>query len=337
MKMKIVIATFLLFNVAIAALGGNPVEVLNFIERKKTIVKLYDVNAKETLHIDNRYGDVQVVLWDKSSIRIDITITANASSESRVNDILNSVKINDKVGDNQISVKTTISSPGNRVQWAGNSLRIDYLIQMPERTPLNLKNSFGDTDIVRFLAPLTVETEYGTFRARDLENKTNTIMVRFGNAQIGQMQEGRVDSRYSEVKLDKVHVLELVNKFGSLNIGEVASLNADIGYSGTKIGSLKERGIVKLQFSDAFSIGELTAENVDIDASYSSIVLPAKTSSKFDVKVTYGNFQYPPKTPMVFIKQPSGNTTKEYEGVIGHEDPKSVIKVNSRFGNVKLK
>src|SRR5690606_391686 len=118
MKMKIVIATFLLFNVAIAALGGNPVEVLNFIERKKTIVKLYDVNAKETLHIDNRYGDVQVVLWDKSSIRIDITITANASSESRVNDILNSVKINDKVGDNQISVKTTISSPGNRVQWA---------------------------------------------------------------------------------------------------------------------------------------------------------------------------------------------------------------------------
>jgi len=341
MKMKIVIATILLFNIAFNSLGGEPVPDWNFVERKKTVVKLFDVRPGEKLSIDNRHGDVQVLLWNKPSIRIDITITANAPTEARVNEVLNSVSIIEKQSVDQIEVRTAISAAGARIQWPGrrgeNSLRIDYKIQMPENTPLQLKNSFGDTEIAKFMAPLVVETQYGTFRANDLDNGDNTIIVQFGSAQIGQMRSGKLESRYSEVKLDKVKVLELINKFGSLQIGEVASLNADIGYAGTKIGTLKESGVVKLNFANGFFINQSTAENIDIQASYSSVVLPAQAPAKFDVSVTYGNFQYPAKAPVTFIRQPGPSRTKQYEGLIGHDDPRSTIRVISKYGNVKLK
>lgn len=341
MKTKEMIGTFLLFSIAFTTLAGDPVPDWNFVERKKTIVKLFDIRPGEMLSIDNRHGNVQVRLWDKPSVRIDITITANAPNESKLTEAINSVTIEEKRSTNGISVRTVISSPGPRPNWGDkkreNSLRIDYLVQMPEHNPLNLKNSFGDTDIVRFLAPLSVETSYGSFRAVDLENMANEIVVRFGNANIGQMLSGKLESKYSEVKLEKVKVLKLVNKFGSLNIGEVASLNADIGYAGTKIGTLTENGTVKLNFANGFSIGESTAENIDIQAAYSSVILPAQTPAKFDVSVTYGNFQYPARVPVTFTNKPGTSRTKQYEGNIGSEAPVSNIRVISKYGNVKLK
>ena len=34
------------------------------IERKKTIIKLFDVDSRDNLLIDNQFGQVSVKLWD---------------------------------------------------------------------------------------------------------------------------------------------------------------------------------------------------------------------------------------------------------------------------------
>ncbi len=342
MKTKKTIATVLLYSVALVAVA-NPQDPPPgiFIERKKTIVKVFDVRPNEMLSIDNRYGDVKVLLWDRQAIRIDITITANASSEQKVSEAINAVNIEEKRGNNNITVQTVISSGTQRFSWGGkkgeNSVRIDYLIQMPKQNPLNLKNSYGDTDIARFVAPLVVETRYGNFRAEDLASMANNIVVQYGNAVIGQMVQGKLQSNHSAVNLDKVNSLELINKFGSLNIGEVGSLKADIGYCGAQIGTLTGDGTVRLNYSDNFSINESTANNIDIRASYSSVIIPASQPARFDVSVTYGNFQYPSKTAVSVTNKSGTSKTRQYEGNIGKEEPASMIRVISTYGNVKLK
>ena len=336
--MKKAIATALLYSVAFIAAAAPPEA---FIERKKTVVKVFDVRPNEMLSIDNRYGDVKVLLWDKQSIRIDITITANAASEQKVSEVIDAVDIEEKRSSNNIIVQTVIGAGPQRNNWRGkkgeNSLRIDYLIQMPKQNPLNLKNSYGDTDIARFIAPLAVETRYGNFRAENLANVTNDIIVQYGNAVIGQMMQGKLQSNHSEINLDKVKSLELVNKFGSLNIGEVGSLKADIGYCGVQIGTLTGDGTVKLNYADNFSINESTADNIDIRAAYSSVVIPVRQPARFDVSVTYGNFQYPSKTAVSFTNKSGTRTTRQYEGNIGNAQPASTIRVISTYGNVKLK
>lgn len=339
MKRKITIATLWLFSVATVSVAGSDTPEAHFIERKKTIIKAFDVKPNDALSIDNRYGDVKVQLWDKQSIRVEITITANAPTEERASETLNSVKIEEKRGSGGISIQTVIAS-GN-TNWGNrkgeNSLRIDYHIQMPKQNPLQLKNSFGDTDIAHFLAPLTVESKYGSFRAQDLASMANNIVILYGNAAIGHMGTGKLESKYSKVNLEKVKSLELINKFGSLDIGEVGSLKADIDYSGAKIGTITENGSVKLSYSNGFSINSSTADNLDIQAAYSSVVIPAQKPAKIDVSVTYGNFQYPQKAAISVTNVSGSSKTKQYEGSIGTDNPASTIKVVSKYGNVKLK
>lgn len=341
MKRKIAMMALWLFNIAFVATAGIPVTENSFIERKKTIIKAFDVKPNETLAIDNRLGDVKVQLWDQPSIRIEITITANAPTEDKANEAIQSVTIEEKRSANQIALQTIIGSRGRRDSWSNrkgeNSLRIDYSVQMPKQNPLQLKNAFGDTDIARFVAPLTVESSYGAFRAEDLASLTNNIIIMYGKAAIGQMGNGKLESKYSKVNLEKVNSLQLINKFGSLDIGEVGSLIADIDYSGAKIGSLTENGTVKLSYSDNFSISNSTADKLDIQANYSSVVIPAQHPAKFDVSVTYGNFQYPQKTAVSIISVPGDNKTKRYGGNTGNDAPASTIRVISKYGNVKLK
>ena len=339
MEKKKAIATVLLYSLAFLAVAAPPDF---FIERKKNIVKTFEVRPNDALGIDNRYGNIKVVLWDKPQIRIEISITANASSEEKAEEALNAVNIEEKRGGDNLSIRTVIRENAQKNSWRGkkgeNSLRIDYLIRMPTQNPLNIRNSYGDTDIARFTAPLALKTSYGNFRAENLAGKTNEIVIQYGNAAIGQMKQGKLQSNHSEINLKKVNSLELVNKFGSLNIGEVGSLIADIGYCGVRIGTLTNEGTIKLDYTNNFSINESTADNINIRAAYSSVVIPVRQPTRFEVSVSYGNFQYPSKAVVSFTSKSGTNTTRQYEGNIGDDShPASTLRIISTYGNIKLK
>jgi hypothetical protein len=338
MRKIIAVGALWLYSFTAMADGNNP--DFAFIERKKTIVKAFNVQPNEVLSIDNRMGDVKVELWEKPSLRVEITITANAPTEERLEAALRSVRIEEKKDGNQISLQTVIAS-GRSSSWSNrkgeNSIRIDYAILMPKQMPLQLKNAFGNTDIAHFHAPLTLESSYGSFTAKDLASIANNLVILYGKAAIEKIETAKLESKYSKVNLQKVNSLELINKFGPLTIGEVGSLIADIDYSGAKIGSLTQSGTVKLSYSDQFTISSSTANHIDIQAAYSTVVIPSHNPTKFDVSVTYGDFQYPKGADVLVNKKSINKQTKQYEGSVGTPTPASTIKVTSKYGNVRMK
>jgi hypothetical protein len=155
------------------------------------------------------------------------------------------------------------------------------------------------------------------------------------------MDGGKMEVRYSNLELDRARTLLLVNKFGKLSIGEVGTLDADIGYSGASIGSISGSCKVKLSYSGDFQVNELlrTAENIDIQAAYSSVTLPAE-SSQFNVTVTHGSFKLPINAKVSFTQQPgkteAARSTKQYSGKVGIGNG-ATIRVVSKFGDVRLK
>lgn len=319
-------------------------------ERKRTILKVYDVGSKEQLAIDNQFGQVRVAVWNKDEIRVQITITAKASSsEERAQRYLDAVNIIEKRAGEQISLKTDISSAGNN--WSNqkgdeNFIRIDYDVSMPRTNALSVRNRFGNTDIAAFQAPLTVYQRYGNFSANELSGSANDIDVAYGSALIRQLEQGKLDIAYSSLDLERANVVTLVNKFGKLKIGEVGKLDAQIGYSGARIGTLRESAKIKLDFSGGFRIEQFgkSADDVTIKASYSSVTLPvsAEADCNFDVTVSYGGFHYPNINNISFTAQPSDEprsgpkNTKQYAGKIGRgTGPK--IRVVSTYGSVSFK
>ncbi|MHA4737553.1 hypothetical protein [Dyadobacter sp. MSC1_007] len=347
------LATHLLFSVALAlpqvvsAIDPEP-EQNGLVEKRRNIVKIFDVKSSDVLAVDNQFGQVRINLWAKDEIKVEIIVTANAPDDVRAAEYLGAVTIDEKRIKNQISLTTHI----NRAQFGKNSwnnwnkkgdknfIQIDYTVYMPKDNALIVKNSFGTTDIPSFHAPLTVNSKYGAFIANVLDNPDNVIDVQYGSAKIGKMDGGRLECQYSNLKLDLAKKILLSNKFGELSIGDVINLDADIDYSGASIGTIRGSGKVKLNYSPNFRIDELThsAQNVDIQAAYSSVVLPAE-ANQFNVSVTYGKFSYP-ATNVNFSMQPAKDgrpdKMKQYQGKIGTGSG-TKITVTSRFGDVRLK
>lgn len=334
----------------------DPIDVgISAIEKKKTIIKLFDVTSNDNLVIENQFGQVSIGLWDKNEIRVQITIIANSDSDERVQKFLDAVSIDEKRTGNQISVRTNFSqnsvSNWSLGKWKEggerNFVKINYDVMMPKQNALTVRNKFGNTSIPAFQAPLTVYSRYGNFSADDLTSRQNDIDVAYGKADIGNFGQGKVDMAYGNLELSRANVLTLTNKFGKMNIGNVGKLDADINYSGAKIGTLRESGKIKLDFSSGFRIDQLlkTVENVDIQSSYSSVALPMDDDNDcdFDVTVSYGNFNYGSGSAMHFKSQPNENDnhrgprlTKQYIGKMG-DGSGAKVRVVAKFGNVNFK
>ncbi|TDE12557.1 hypothetical protein E0F88_22590 [Dyadobacter psychrotolerans] len=328
-----------------AVLAADP-DQNSLVEKRRNIVKVFDVKDQDMLLVDNQFGQVKINLWAKKEIKVEIVITANAPTDGRAAEYLSAVAIDEKREKNRINLTTVISknqlssNSWNNRRGEKNFIQIDYTVFMPKENALFVKNKFGNTDIPTFQAPLTINTKNGNFSAVSLKNPDNNIDVRYGTAKIGKMDGGKLESHYSNITLEQVTKLLLNNKFGELSIGDVTDLNADIDYSGVKIGTIRGVGKIKLNYSDNFKIGVLTnsTENVDIQAAYSSVVLPAD-ANRFNVTVTYGNFSYP-STNVNFSQQPSKeertDKVRQYQGKIGTGSG-TKITIVSKFGDVKIK
>ncbi len=348
-----ILCSFLLCLAPMLTWAEEPTDV-GMIEKKRTIIKMFDVDAKDNLVVDNQFGQVSIGLWDKSEIRVQITITANSDSDERVQRFLDAVSIEEKRTGNQILVRTNFSqntaSNWSMGKWKNdgerNFVKINYDVMMPKQNALTVRNKFGNTNIPAFHAPLTVYSRYGNFSADDLTNHQNDIDVAYGKAIIRALESAKVDVAYGNLDLNRANVLTLVNKFGKMRIGEVGKLNADIDYSGAEIGTLRESGNIKLSFSGGFRIDQLpkTADNVAIQASYSSIALPIDNGNDcdFDVTVSYGNFNYGSGSTMHFKSQPSDDNsrgprlTKQYIGTTGRGTG-TKVRVVAKFGNVNFR
>lgn len=341
-KFSHLLYSFIILTLPVAIHAKDP-DAGTLVEKRRNIVKVFDVKNPDLLTVDNQFGQVKVNLWSKKEIRVEIIITANAPSDERAAQYLNAVQIDEKRVKNQIALTTSIDkSQFGRNGWNNkrgekNFIQIDYTVFMPKENALVVRNQFGDTDIPSFMAPLTVNAQYGTFSADYLENMDNHIDIRYGSVKIGKMDGGKLDCQYSNLQLDLAKKIMLSNKFGPMSIGDITNLDADIDYSGAKIGIMRGTGKIRLNYSPNFRINELTnsSENVNVEANYSSVVLPAEANT-FNVTVTYGSFSYP--TDVNFSMQPaqSSQKTKQYQGKVGAGSG-TKITVNAKYGNVRLK
>lgn len=349
---KVTPRIFSLLALVLVLSGSAWAEGGYLIEKRKTIVKVFEVSTKDHLLVDNQYGHVKVHLWDKKEIRVEVVITANASTDERALSYLRSVLIEERREGGQIILRTSIDRAAYGTSswnaWKStkddkNAIQIDYTVTMPKENALSIRNRFGDTTIPAFLAPLSVESRYGNFYATKLQNESNILQIVDGDINIGEVVGGKFNVRNCNLQLDRAGALQLINKLGNLCIKDVNVLNANIDYAEAKIGTLRESGIIRLSFSDGFSIGQLpqTAANVDIRATYSPVVLPAE-SSQFNVTVSHGNFSYPEGVKVNFISPPAVRgsqptpATRQYEGQVGNGTG-TRIKVVSTYGNVRLK
>lgn len=282
--------------------------------KTKVINRSYTVTAEDKLQIDNSFGDVTVNTWDKPQITVDIEIGARASTEEKVQDILDQIEVKEDKSDHLISFHThvgEIHSHGNSRHDDGGDNRtffIDYVIHMPAGNPLDLHNDFGRTEVPDFKGLINLTSKYGSLTAGNLANVGN-IDVEFGKATLGDITNGKIVLQYD---------------------------------GNTRIGTICGNVRIVSEFSNRIqlNVGECLTD-LSVSESYSGVrmVVDKKLSAQITIHTNFGEFHN--ESEFTIKEKHEGDEEnmgpkfdRDYSGTMG--DGKAQIKVKSEFGSLRL-
>ncbi|HVW61549.1 MAG TPA: hypothetical protein VHC48_15965 [Puia sp.] len=284
------------------------------VRKKRTINKTYNVGSDDKLEIENQFGNVNVSTWDKAQIAVDIEIGVRASSEEKAAEIMNELDVKEVKSGHIISFMTKVGEIHNndgkrhgKGEGDDRAFYIDYTIHMPAANRLIVDNQFGKTDIGDFKGLVTLTSKFGSLSTGRLDN-VDVINVEFGQANIGEVSNGKVNFRYNpkESRIGKVN--------GNVRISSEFSNH--------------------VQFNVADNIQDLA-----VSESYSTVrmIVAKSLSAQFDVHTSFGNFH---NESEFNIKQKRDDSDfgphfdRDYSGQAG--DGKAKIKIKSSFGTVRL-
>ena len=274
--------------------------------KERNISKTYPASGN-TLNIDNSFGNV-IVTTGGSEIKVDIHIEASSTDKEHAEKIFNNIDVTDSKSGNQVKFKTTTNkndNDGHNCKNCNSSMSINYTVQLPAGTSLNIENSFGDIKLPDYSGTVSLVSKFGSLTAGSLP-KSEKVHVEFGKANIKSISNTTATFKFSTITVD--------NLSGNMN------LNMEF-CGGSKLGMA----------SDLTSLS--------VKESYSTLNLrpAANFSATYSIKTSFGSFKNKTNAEIKRTDEPDRygpDSEKTYEGKSGSGSSK--IDIRSSFGNIIL-
>lgn len=323
-------------------------------EKKKYVEKSFEVSANTRLQIENKFGKVEVRNWDQSSFAVKVEIIGKGSDEESAQRILDDIQIEIDENDLGVFFTTVIDSRKNKKP---EGFEVNYTIKMPIENPLHITNSFGNVAMGDREGELYLSVKYGAIKVGNVSEEAE-IKLSFGSGSVGSMSEGEVTVKYSsleiegakalnltqafsDVELGSVEDLDLESKYGDVEIESAHKIDAEVGYSAFEIETLTGSLELDCSFLGDFKIERLAKSFtlLDIDGKYGSydVGLEPGLNADIDAEFSFANLKYTDEVDVDFSYRVKESNKQYYKGKIGKGDPNKLIKIDSGFGNLRLK
>ena len=331
-------------------------------EKSTTIEKEFKVNADALLKIKNKYGNVDIVSWNKNIIALKIVITVNGASEDAVERKLKDIYVEFSASSNEVSAKTIIERSSRNWSWWGRNnkrlnYKINYIVKMPITNNLDLTNDYGSISLDKLKGRAEINCDYGRFDIGELQSADNEINADYApSSSIDFINGGSINTDYSKVSIDKANKIDLKADYTTVQFGSVIDLNYNCDYGSLKadtVGSVIGNGDYI-----SIKIGTLS-KLLDIKADYGSLkvdkILKGFTSVKvntdytsgmrfgfekgsafdFIIDMEYARFKYD-NMALDFHKKIIKSTSKYYEGFFGKQNSGKTVNINVEYGSVSF-
>ena len=345
LKIIVLLAMVLLFS------GMKVVQARD--EFTKKIQKDFTVNPNDKLILDNKYGNIQCLNWEKNSVSIEVTITVLAHDQDDANKLFDRISIVFNNPDGVVEARTVMQegrTPGN------SHFSIDYKVNMPVTLNLDLSNKYGDVFINELSGKGNLKLGYGNMDINKLSNSDNlldikyskvdvesmkgaVVMLKYSEMQLGYAGSIMLDSKYSDLDADKVVFLNIIFEGGKLSTENSSTLMSKSKYSDLKINRLEKNLNLDIQYGSC-TIAEMPADFTDIVIKnrYANvdIGISPEASYSLEANLKYCDLDFPEEMARLSQKiiQYDDHT---YIGRVGRsENSGSKVKIDSEYGNVKL-
>lgn len=269
--------------------------------KEKSISKTYPASGNK-LSIENSFGHVKFIAWDKNEIKVDVHIEASSDQQDVAQKTFDAISVSDKQQGNEIEFKTTINNNKNGCKNCKSSMNIDYEVHLPTSVALNVENSFGGTELPDYSGAISITSKFGKLTTGTLSDAKN-----------------------------------LVVEFGAATIKSVSNVNATFKFSQIDIDNLGGKNTINLEFCDVTKIElDKNLTSLTLNESYSTVnIKPGNLSASYKIATSFGNFTDRTSAGVKRTDSPDKygpDSNKTFEGGSGA----AKVNINSSFGKIIL-
>ena len=355
--MKMSIYKFTLLITFILAFGSFEVTAQDrYSEKSREIKKSYNLSRKTRLAVNNKYGDIHINTWDKNQMDVTVIITAKKSSERKALELINNVDIDIRGDGNSGSIAFTTRIDGNINNRRNERFSIDYKVNMPRISPIDINNKYGNLYLSDLDAAADIDVAYGKIRIDKVNGDVNLALsygggeiekigsgdlnISYSNLDIEDCADLEINSKYSNLNFGSAGRLDISNKYGNQDIGRVASIIGNSKYGGIKIDDLTHKLDLEIAYGGGLRVRNISKdfERIVVDAEYatSELTFESGSSAQIEAKTRYGKLRHE-SSGFDFNYINTSNTSSEYRGKMGvRENPTSVVRLYASYGSIIL-
>ena len=355
MKKRLLKIVFFLSLIPLIGMA-NPNPIKGKFEKSKTIKKEFSVNGDALLTINSKYGNVDVVSWNENRVVIEVTITVNGNSESKVEDKLDNITVDFESSKSEVTAKTVF---GKNTGWKNNfsgQFEVNYKIKMPITNQADLENDYGSISLNELKGKAEINCDYGKVIIGNLFHSNNEINIDYtNNSTIELMNGGSINADYSGLTVEKAKVIDLNADYSNIVFNNIEDLSFNCDYGKVHVNNgnnINGNGdYLSMQFGNVYKSLEIEAdygsikveklmkefENISIESDYASIKigLDADISFNFIANLGYADFSFDMDN-VTYNEKIIKSTSKYYEGYVNKENTSSKIEIRSDYGGVKF-
>jgi hypothetical protein len=361
MNYKIIIMYILIFFMSGSLYAQNESEMRSYS-------KTFPVGKESSLEVNNKYGAIHITPWSKDSAYIRAEVKAFASNQSRLNKMIDGVKINITEASYFIRAQTDFTQNINMLfeSFKGitsklinydSRVEIDYYISIPEYLNLKIDNKYGDVYMENCTGDFSVSVTNGSFKANSL-GKGSSVKLTFCDATINNIVSGNIDASFSEIGVGETKDLSInsissrydIKEAGYLRtesrrdkfyIENVESLNGNSYFTDYKVSTLKRVMNLSTRYGSVNAdIIDKGFESITINSGFSDISLGFEQGSSYSLDIRHIN---------AFLVLPDKNTKTEQKalseekkeyitfGTVGKNPGSAKVKIDATRGNIYLK
>ncbi|MFO7669297.1 MAG: hypothetical protein R6W31_06535 [Bacteroidales bacterium] len=316
-------------------LTGTTVSAQEF-KSKLNLNREFPATRESTLEIENKYGKIQVVSWEKELVVVDVEIRVTESSESKLDKLKDDISIDFTGTKSYIMVKSNFKSESGRLaselksvshtlSGSNKNVEINYMIKVPSYMDVVLINKFGDIYLDDLSGDVEIELSNGALKANRLDGNTNitlsfatgmietlestTLNLAYSDLTLGEAGQLDVTSKSSKLNADSINVLKINSRRDKLYFKKVEYLYGESNFTEIWIYDFLRETDLDLKY------GKLTIENVmpafsriNIESEFTDVTLLFDKQCRFDFDILYH------EKALVKLPEPIGDTKESAQG-----------------------
>ncbi len=339
------------------------------ISDAKSYRKIFPTGTETTVEIENKYGTILIVPWNKDSVQITAEVYLRAKSVSKLRKLRNDVHISFAGTRNYIIARTIIGEGNSKVVSelraltntlsSNTAVEINYTVYLPDYINVVLNNKFGDIYIDdlygsidislangvlkanHFFGPANIELLFATGNIRQLG--TATVNMSYGELSLGTSDQLDLITKTSEVDIDTAGIVKLDSRRDKIRINSIEYMFGRSSFSEVNINTFLQEADCLMKYG-ILNIEQVNSEfdRIDLTSEYTDITMNLASDAQYRLDLMYNNkaMIYLPESGAVYTSRSIGDDMMATEGFVGDEsaagqisiraDDKCFIKISTR-------